>query len=251
MVLLAVAAGCDVAFDLVAPVTKTPPVMPSDYYQFEDHPVAPSTPAASGPVVQPSVAALDAIQDDAVVYGKTIEKRYRAKVVRIVDGDTLVVLNDANEQIKIRLEGIDTPEPGQPFGSKSKEKLSELTFGKTVVVAVTGTDFFKRTLGYIEIPIHTFAVDPINANAELIRYGFAWHYKSYNSSPELAEFETAARTAKIGLWGGSETPVPPWEWMPNSQSRDNSKTMTIELPLNRDDLRQRWAAGERFDFYCW
>ena len=54
--LLALTTGCDVASDLVAPVTKTPPVMPSDYYQFEDHPVAPSTPAASGPVVQPPVA---------------------------------------------------------------------------------------------------------------------------------------------------------------------------------------------------
>ena len=209
LVLLAVTTGCDVASDLVAPVTKTPPVVPSDHL-LEDYPAAP-TPATSGPVVQPPVVALDAIQDDAVVYGKAIEQRYRAKVVRIVDGDTLVVLNDANEQIKIRLEGIDTPEQGQPFGSKSKEKLSELTFGKTVVVAVTGTDFFKRTLGYIEIPIHTFAVDPINANAELIRYGLAWHYIKYNKSPELAELEQSAHDAKLGLWS-DPSPVPPWDW---------------------------------------
>ena len=25
--------------------------------------------------------------------------------------------------------------------------------------------------------------------------------------------------------------------------------MSMELPLNRDELRQRWEAGERFDFY--
>ena len=30
---------------------------------------------------------------------------------------------------------------------------------------------------------------------------------------------------------------------------NNSKAITMELPLNRDELRQRWEAGERFDFY--
>ena len=67
LALLALTTGCDVASDLVAPVTKTSPVMPSDYYQPEDHPVAPSTPATSGAVVQPPVA------DDKNGFCKTVQ----------------------------------------------------------------------------------------------------------------------------------------------------------------------------------
>ena len=38
--------------------------------------------------------------------------------------------------------------------------------------------------------------------------------KRYRVSPELAEFERAAREAKIGLWSGvgDQAPVPPWEF---------------------------------------
>lgn len=63
----------------------------------------------------------------------------------------------------------------------------------------------KRTLAFVR-------ADGTDVNGMMIRQGFAWHYKSFNDSPELAEFETAARTAKVGLWGGSETPIPPWKF---------------------------------------
>ena len=44
------------------------------------------------------------------------------KVVRIVDGDTLVLLDSGNTQHRVRLAGIDTPERGQPFGKKAKHR---------------------------------------------------------------------------------------------------------------------------------
>ena len=40
------------------------------------------------------------------------------KVVKIADGDTLTLLV-GKTQINVRLEGIDTPERGQPFGRKA------------------------------------------------------------------------------------------------------------------------------------
>ena len=48
----------------------------------------------------------------------------------------------------------------------------------------------------------------------MIRMGYAWHYKDYNDSAELAAYEQAARGAKIGLWSGvgDQSPVPPWDW---------------------------------------
>ena len=56
------------------------------------------------------------------------------RVVRVTDGDTIVILDATKTQHKIRLQGIDAPERGQAFGTKSKEHLSNLVAGKAVVV---------------------------------------------------------------------------------------------------------------------
>ena len=53
------------------------------------------------------------------------------KVVKIADGDTLTLLVDET-QVKVRLEGIDTPERGQPFGRKAGQALGKKVFGKVV-----------------------------------------------------------------------------------------------------------------------
>ena len=169
-------------------------------------PTAADPPPALPPTTAPAPPA-------AVVYGKTIEERYPAKVVRIVDGDTLVVLNDANEQIKIRLEGIDTPEKGQPFGTKAKDMLGDLTFGKTATVAVTGQDWFGRTLGYI-------IADGVNANAAMIENGMAWHYVKYNKDEELAALQQQTQAVGLGLWADAN-PVAPWDW--RAQKREEAK----------------------------
>ena len=42
------------------------------------------------------------------------------KVIKIADGDTITILNNHNQQTKIRLYGIDTPESKQAFGKKAK-----------------------------------------------------------------------------------------------------------------------------------
>ena len=51
-------------------------------------------------------------------------------VVRVIDGDTIEVLNYFNEPIRIRLAGIDAPELAQSFGSEARLKTSELCAGK-------------------------------------------------------------------------------------------------------------------------
>jgi endonuclease YncB( thermonuclease family) len=65
-----------------------------------------------------------------IVFADTLTGR----VVRVTDGDTIVVLDSANTQHKIRLQGIDTPERGQAYSTKSREHLSDSVAGKFVVV---------------------------------------------------------------------------------------------------------------------
>jgi endonuclease YncB( thermonuclease family) len=72
------------------------------------------------------------------------------RVVRIADGDTLTLLVD-KAQVKVRLECIDAPEKAQPCGTKAKQALSDLTFGKIVRLEAKSEDKYGRTLGRVSV----------------------------------------------------------------------------------------------------
>ena len=59
------------------------------------------------------------------------------KVIGVLDGDTIEVLDVSKVTHRIRLTGIDAPEKAQAFGQRSKEHLSGLVFGKQVEVQQT------------------------------------------------------------------------------------------------------------------
>ncbi|MEO6562213.1 MAG: thermonuclease family protein, partial [Nitrosospira sp.] len=65
------------------------------------------------------------------------------QVIHITDGDNLtVVIND--EWIRVRLAGIDAPEKSQPFGTRSRQSLSDICFWKQVTVIPKGKDQYGR-----------------------------------------------------------------------------------------------------------
>ncbi len=64
----------------------------------------------------------------------TFAADFQAKVIHIADGDTITVLNETNEQVKIRLKGIDCPEKSQAFGNQAKLFTKELVAGQAVPV---------------------------------------------------------------------------------------------------------------------
>jgi endonuclease YncB( thermonuclease family) len=88
------------------------------------------------------------------------------RVVRVTDGDTIVILDADKVQHKIRLTGIDAPERGQAFGTKSKEHLSDLVAGKSVVVDYSKYDRYQRILGKV-------LVNGEDVNLEQIEAGLA------------------------------------------------------------------------------
>ena len=126
------------------------------------------------------------------------------KVVKIADGDTLTLLTPSNEQVKIRLADIDTPEKKQPFGNKAKQALANLAFQKQALIEVEAKDRYGRTVGVV-------FVDGLNVNAELVKQGMAWVYRKYTDDKRLYTLESEAKQAKRGLWL-DENPIPPWEW---------------------------------------
>src|SRR5262249_46923374 len=73
------------------------------------------------------------------------------KVIGVVDGDTIEVLHN-NRAERIRLNGIDCPEKGQPYGKKAKQAASELVFGKEVTLQTHGHDKYGRTIADVLLP---------------------------------------------------------------------------------------------------
>lgn len=141
----------------------------------------------------------------ATTHGQAIKHVWTGKVTAVTDGDMIKVLNDQNQEIKIRFNSIDAPEKKQPFGQAAKQYLSDKIFGKRVTVYETGKDRYGRTLAFITL--HGFDV-----NARMVADGYAWEYDQYSKSETLGGYEAKARTEKRGLWAADVEPVPPWEW---------------------------------------
>ena len=93
---------------------------------------------------------------------------YAARVVGITDSDTINALTAHKKQVKIRLSGIDAPEIGKDFGSRSKQAASDLAFGKQVSVRPVDTDHYGRTGAEVIL------LDSRSLNQEMVRRGMAW-----------------------------------------------------------------------------
>ena len=125
-------------------------------------------------------------------------------VVAIADGDTLTVLNEDFQQVKIRLAEIDAPEKKQPFGSRSRQSLGELCHEKRAEVRIVDVDRYKRIVGRVSCA-------GVDANATQVRRGMAWVYDHYVKDKTLYRLQDEARGAGRGLWADS-APIPPWNW---------------------------------------
>lgn len=127
---------------------------------------------------------------------------FTGRVVGVADGDTLSVLHDGKAE-RVRLNGIDCPEKGQPFGTQAKAVTSAMAFGKEVTVRPVDHDKYGRTVADVILS------DGRILNRELVTLGLAWWYRKYSTDESLGRLEVEARVAKKGIWTDPE-PIPPW-----------------------------------------
>ena len=129
--------------------------------------------------------------------------------VKVIDGNTIIL-----DKLKIRLQGIDAPEMNQNcvlkknetieqvcIGYKARNKLIKLINGKKVSCTNEGMDNHKTILSYCY-------VNGINLNKEMVRKGYAYSYKDYDTFFILDQL--LAEYLKRGLW--QERFDPPWEY---------------------------------------
>lgn len=172
--------------------------------------------------------------DQATTKGKQLEttlavgkpKLFNPKptrLVRVIDGDTLVLLVDKKEQ-PIHLAGIDAPELKQRYGKEAKKALSDRISGERISVEVVGKDRYNRTHGIVVVPSRRPSTGPgiplDDLSVWLLENGHAWNKCEDNE--RLADPETEAREARRGLWT-VEKPVPPWKWRKIHGKEDNNE----------------------------
>jgi endonuclease YncB( thermonuclease family) len=136
--------------------------------------------------------------------GAACARSIDGRIVGVSDGDTVRLLDATNKQHRVRLGEIDAPESTQAFGSKSKQALSSICFGKAARVLVTDVDRYGRLVGRLNCA-------GTDAQAFMVSNGMAWVYTRYAKDPALKVQQERARASKTGLWSDA-SPVPPWEY---------------------------------------
>ena len=146
-----------------------------------------------------------------------------ARVVRVIDGDTIEVEIDGAEYT-VRYIGVDTPEtvhPSQPvgcFGPEASNYNEQLVEGETVALEkdVSETDQFGRLLRYVwtgqnaaqgEGQTMVNAVLVLNGYAQVVTFPPDVKYQDL-----FLDYQREAREAGRGLWGevcaGTPNPTP-------------------------------------------
>lgn len=155
------------------------------------------------------------------------------QVIEVIDGDTIRVSRSSNVHT-IKLAGIDAPEQQQPFGPEAKKHLFNLIFRKKVVVHVYKNDKHERFVGKL-------VLNGRDINLQMLKDGFAWHYKKYHYEQSTedrirySESEKTSRNLSKGLWA-EKKPIAPWVWRIqikklNQETRKQSRQKSRLRPL--------------------
>lgn len=116
-----------------------------------------------------------------------------ARVVRVVDGDSLWVRAAQGPPLRLRLQGVDAPEICQAHGPQAREALERRLVGRTVQVRLLRKDGYDRWLARVNDAQGDVA-------AWMVTRGHAWSARWQRQLGPYAEQEQAARQARRGLF---------------------------------------------------
>lgn len=160
--------------------------------------------ALSVTVVRPSFAEPTA---------STMQAAFRARVVGVYDGDTLLVRRFGQSRWQsIRLHGVDAPEYDPPnvqrYGYSAFAFVYNETMGQDVIVQPVTRDFYGRAVSEIVLSDNRLLQEKV------LEAGEGWVYRYYIWEPRRTQWlqkEATARQQRAGLWA-DQNPTPPWVW---------------------------------------
>ena len=185
---------------------------------------------------------------------KQLSEHYqKAKVSRVVDGDTIEVVYDGYAY-KLRLIGVNTPETKHPqkgvefFGKEASAFTEEKLNGKDIYLEkdVSDTDRYQRLLRYVWL---TPPKDPLNPtyeevrdnsfNGVLVRDGYA-NASTYPPDVKYSEWfskiEAEARNNSRGLW--NESARAEWEAVNVVQAQPQQQAAPAANPTQQGNWTQ-------------
>jgi micrococcal nuclease len=173
--------------------------------------------------------------------GKPAGPPAAATVVRVIDGDTLVLAGGTH----VRLLGIDAPElphnghPPDFLAYQAKAALTKLALHRRISLKydLLRYDHYGRLLAYLYLPNHTFI------NAVLVRQGLARVYTiapNFGHREELLTAQRQAIEADRGIWK---------ELLKQDEPYYIGNKHTLRLHRPECPLGARMAPSHRVRFY--
>jgi endonuclease YncB( thermonuclease family) len=146
---------------------------------------------------------------DPVVESQSFHVVY-GKVVKVEDGDTVIISLKGRKLRRVNLIGIDAPERSEAFTKASHLLLESLVNGRNIEVWVNDNKWIGRQMpAEIAGVVHLRNIEMLDVNLLMIQSGMARHKKSepYSMSNYIechyARAEEDARAARRGLWRGA------------------------------------------------
>lgn len=137
--------------------------------------------------------------------------------IAVQDGDSFILRADDGRKLRIRIEGIDAPEKGQPFADVSRRHLAALLRARHLTLEVRKIDPYGRQVAQVRDGDTDVGLAQIEA-------GLAWFFRRYQAEQPpaarraYAQAEAHAREAGSGLWRET-APQPPWEYRRQARKR--------------------------------
>lgn len=116
------------------------------------------------------------------------------------DGDTCT-FRAGSRKVKVRFFGIDAPEKDQTYGRAARDRMTAwLQAAKSVSLKCHDRSYDRQVCEVM--------ADGADLSERAVRQGLAWEYRRFTGG-KFSAAESAARAARVGLWGASPAGVAP------------------------------------------
>ncbi len=175
--------------------------------------------------------------------GSRAKNEQTFRVAKIIDGDTIKIVDRKGREMSLRYEGIDCPEipttdsPGDPFSEEATDMNAGLLKSGTVKVRFARERYgrYGRLIGFV------FS-DGENVNKRLVEAGLATVFEIGFQDPALMEklrhAQKSAMANRRGIWSGQ------WKFKPG---KGNEKFMTPAGKIPEMEGRRIVAQGRVTD----
>lgn len=145
-----------------------------------------------------------------------------AVITQVLDGNTIEARTDGGDVQRVRIAGVDAPQPDQPFGDEATELLREVSGGPDSQITLSN-------LHEADVGDHAVA-DVRHKGASLaqamLRSGGA--YQTPDAGTDLASHQAHARNNQKGIWGEPAVDrIRPWDWRDGKRTRFNDRVVSL------------------------